>query len=104
MTTAEKLQEFLTNFDEGIVIAEGCEHAFIGVSNTPDGYRAVYSTERIISNMMEEDMMSFDDAEEYMHLNILGKSSYGDRAPIFVDIVPDEFWKDDTTELGDRTI
>ena len=104
MTNAEKLQEFLTNFDEGIVIAEGCEHAFIGVSNTPDGYRAVYSTERIISNMMEEDMMSFDDAEEYMHLNILGKSSYGERAPIFVDIVPDEFWKDDTTDLGDRTI
>jgi hypothetical protein len=104
MTNAEKLQEFLTNFDDGIVIAEGCEHAFIGVSNTPDGYRAVYSTERIISNMMEEDMMSFDDAEEYMHLNILGKSSYGDRAPIFVDIVPDEFWKDDTTDLGDRTV
>ena len=104
MTNAEKLQEFLTNFDDGIVIAEGCEHAFIGVSNTPDGYRAVYSTERIISNMMEEDMMSFDDAEEYMHLNILGKSSYGERAPIFVDIVPDEFWKDDTTDLGDRTV
>ena len=102
MTNADKLKEFLMNFDEGIVIAEGCEHAFIGVSNTPDGYRAVYSTERIIANMMEEDMMSFDDAEEYMHLNILGKSSYGDLAPIFVDIVPDEFWKDDSTELGDR--
>lgn len=102
MTNADKLKEFLTNFDEGIVIAEGCEHAFIGVSNTPDGYRAVYSTERIISNMMEEDMMTFDDAEEYMHLNILGKD-YGDNSPIFVDIVPDEFWKDDTTELGDRT-
>jgi hypothetical protein len=29
-----------------------------------------------------------------MHLNILGKD-YGDNAPIFIDIVPDEFWKDD---------
>lgn len=101
MTNAQKLKEFLENFDENIVIADGCEHAFLGVSNTPDGYCAVYSTERIISNLMEQDMMTFDDAEEYMHLHILGKN-YGDLAPIFVDIVPEEFWKDDSTELDDR--
>ena len=101
MTNAEKLQEFLTNFDENIVIAEGCEHAFIGVSNTPEGYRAVYSTERIISNIMEEDMMGFDEAEEHMYNNILGKE-YGDNAPLFIDIVPDEFWKDeDSSSLTD---
>lgn len=103
MTNADKLKEFLTNFDENIVIAECCEHAFIGVSNTPEGYRAVYSTERIISNIMEEDMMGFDEAEEHMYNNILSKD-YEGNAPLFVDIVPDEFWKDDTTELGDRTL
>jgi hypothetical protein len=103
MTNADKLKEFLTNFDENIVIADGCEHAFIGVSNTPEGYRAVYSTERIISNIMEEDMMGFDEAEEHMYNNILAKD-YKGNAPLFVDIVPDEFWKDDTTELGDRTL
>ena len=45
--------------------------------------------------------MTFEDAEEYMHLNIIGQD-YGEQSPIFVDIVPDEFWKDDTTELDDR--
>lgn len=101
MTNAEKLKEFLTNFDDNIVVADGCEHAFIGVSNTPDGYRAVYSTDRIIVDLMEQDAMLFDDAEEHMHINILGKD-YGDNAPLFVDIVPDEFWKDDTKDLDDR--
>jgi len=101
MTNADKLKEFLNNFDERIVVVDGCEHAFIGVSNTPNGYRAVYSTERIIANMMEEDLMVFDEAEEHLHTNILGKD-FGDNSPVFVDIIPEEFWKDDSTELGDR--
>ena len=101
MTDADKLKEFLLNFDKGIIPVDKCEHAFIGVSNTPNGYCAVYSTERIIANLMQEDMMDFDTAEEHMHMNIIGKD-YGWPNPVFVDIVPDEFWKDDTTELGDR--
>lgn len=101
MTDAQKLKEFLYNFDENIVIAEGCESAFIGVSNTEDGYRAIYSTERIIAGLMQEDSMTFEDAEEYMHLHITGKE-YGEYSPIFVDIIPEEFWKDDSTELNDR--
>lgn len=101
MTDAQKLKEFLDNFSEDIVTADGLEHAFIGVSNTPEGYRAVYSTERIIANYMQEDSMTFEDAEEYMHTHIIGQD-YGEKSPVFVDIVPDEFWKDDSTELTDR--
>ena len=92
MTNADKLKEFLLNFDENIVIADGCEHAFLGVSNTPDGYCAVYSTERIIANLMENDNMDFETAEEYMHFNIIG-ADVGQRTPVFIDVIPEEFWK-----------
>ena len=88
----EKLNKFLSDFDEKIIPAKGLAHAFYGVANGPDGYRAVYSTEKIISQLMEQDLMDFDSAEEYMNVNLI--STYqGENAPLFIDIIPDEFWK-----------
>lgn len=86
------LKEFLSDIDEQIIVADGLSHAFIGLSNTEDGAVAVYSTERIIAHLMEEDLMDFDTAEEHMHFTILG-ANVGKRIPIFVDIVPEDFWK-----------
>jgi hypothetical protein len=91
-TNDQLLKEFLADIDEEIVVADGLSHAFMGLSLTEEGTVAVYSTERIISHLMEQDMMDFDTAEEYMHHNILGAKA-PQRNPIFVDIVPEEFWK-----------
>lgn len=88
----EKLEEFLAELDDGIVIADGLAHAFIGLTNSPEGVVAVYSTERIISNLMENDAMDFETAEEYMQVNIIGAKA-GQRTPVFVDMIPEEFWK-----------
>jgi hypothetical protein len=88
----EKLEEFLADLDDGIVIADGLAHAFIGLTATPNGVVAVYSTERIISNLMENDAMDFETAEEYMYQNIIGLN-VGQRTPVFVDVIPEEFWK-----------
>ncbi len=91
------LKEFLADIDEDIVVADGLPHAFIGLSQTEEGTVAVYSTERIMAHLMEQDMMDFDTAEEYMHFNILG-ANVGKRTPIFVDIVPQEFWNNESTD------
>lgn len=91
-TDNEKLEEFLADIDEEIIIADGLAHAFMGLTSTPDGVVAVYSTERIISNLMENDNMDFETAEEYMHHNIIG-ANVGQRTPVFVDVIPEEFWK-----------
>lgn len=91
-TDNEKLEEFLADIDDEIVIADGLAHAFIGLTNTKDGVVAVYSTERIISNLMENDAMDFEAAEEYMHFNIIG-ADVGQRTHVFVDVIPEEFWK-----------
>jgi hypothetical protein len=91
-TDNEKLEEFLADIDDEIVIADGLAHAFIGLTNTQHGVVAVYSTERIISNLMENDNMDFETAEEYMQFNIIG-ADVGQRTPVFVDVIPEEFWK-----------
>lgn len=91
-TDNEKLEEFLADIDEEIIIADGLAHAFMGLTSTPEGVVAVYSTERIISNLMENDNMDFETAEEYMHHNIIG-ANVGQRTPVFVDVIPEEFWK-----------
>jgi hypothetical protein len=91
-TDNEKLEEFLAELDDEIVIADGLAHAFVGLTNTPNGVVAVYSTERIISNLMENDAMDFETAEEHMYNNIIGED-VGQRSPVFVDVIPEEFWK-----------
>ncbi len=91
-TDNEKLEEFLADIDDEIIIADGLAHAFMGLTSTPEGVVAVYSTERIISNLMENDNMDFETAEEYMHYNIIG-ANVGQRTPVFVDVIPEEFWK-----------
>ncbi len=91
-TDNEKLEEFLADIDDEIVIADGLAHAFIGLTNTQHGVVAVYSTERIISHLMENDNMDFETAEEYMQFNIIG-ADVGQRTPVFVDVIPEEFWK-----------
>ncbi len=91
-TDNEKLEEFLADIDDEIIIADGLAHAFMGLTSTPEGVVAVYSTERIISNLMENDNMDFETAEEYMHHNIIG-ANVGQRTPVFVDVIPEEFWK-----------
>lgn len=90
----DQLKMFLKEFDSKIICADKLAYAFLGVSKIKSkGYVAVYSTQAIIAHLMEEDMMDFETAENFMKVNILDKAISGKHAPIFVDIVPDIFWK-----------
>lgn len=86
-----KLKKFLDSFEDGIEVANNLDYAFVGLAQTKHGYVTVYSTELIVEQLMEEDMMNYDDAEEFMMYNMV--SAYtGDRSPIFVDFIPREVW------------
>lgn len=74
------------------MVADGLDYAFLGISKTQDGFVAVYSVEAIIAELMTEDLMDFETAEEYVQFNILD-AYVGKQAPIFVDIVPDDLWQ-----------
>lgn len=96
-TEDKKLKNFLKDLDEDIVVTDGLSHAFIGLTQKPEGSVAVYSTERIINHLMEEDLMTFEEADEFMHFRIIG-SNVGSRTPIYIDVIPREFWTDEDTD------
>lgn len=73
-------------------MADGHDSAFIGIASTPNGSVAVYSCDAIISNLMNQDMMDVDTAIEYAEYNIFN-AYVGERTPIFLETIPDEFWK-----------
>jgi hypothetical protein len=90
----EKLRDFLMSFEGDIVILDGYEEALIGISNLPNiGYVAVYSSSDIIKNLMDNDLMDLDTAEDYFLYNILG-NYIGEKSPIFVETVPKDYWQD----------
>jgi hypothetical protein len=82
-----KLREYLAEIDEGIVLADGHDSAFVGIASTPNGVVAVYSCDAIISNLMNQDMMDEETAIEYAEFNIFN-CHVGDRTPIFLETVP----------------
>jgi len=93
MTKQNNLRKFLANIDEEILLADGHEHAFLGVANTPNGYVAVYSTDEIIDKFMNEDLMDYETAEEYVQYNII-QAYVGERTPIFLEIIPEQIWNE----------
>lgn len=69
--------------DEGILLADGFEDAFIGIGwqfNTP---RATYDRQKCIDVLMTRDGMSEEDAEDYFSFNVIG-AWVGDKTPIFL--------------------
>lgn len=89
------LKKFLSNFDEDIVIAEHLDYAFVGLASTEHGYSAIYSTNLIVEQLIEEDCMDYDTAEEFMINNIISAYS-GERSPIFVEFIPRYMWNENS--------
>ena len=87
--TKKQINEYLKGQDvEGVLLADGLEGAFIGLSN--DDFRkpcAVYDRNKCIEILMED--MTRDDAEEHFQFNTAG-AWVNDQTPIFVSI---PYWR-----------
>jgi hypothetical protein len=68
--------------DEEFISADGFERAILGVDD--DKMTIVYSTKKVLSILMEDDEMNYEDALEHFYYNIKG-SYVGEKTPIFVD-------------------
>jgi hypothetical protein len=79
--THKKLQQWCEDLDITILVADGFEGAFLGVT-TDDPPRAVYSIPKCIK-ILEKDM-SREDAEEYFAFNVVG-AYVGEQTPIFIE-------------------
>lgn len=82
--TRDEIEEALAGCDEPILLMDGLDEAFIGLSQRPnEPTLAVYSWDRILDCLMSNDGMNYDEAVEFAEFNILG-SYVGERTPIVV--------------------
>ena len=77
-----KEETFAILEDEEALIANGFDEAIIGITIRPNMI-AVYSVQKCIDILVEEDEMTREDAIEYFEYNMAG-SYLGEKTPIFV--------------------
>lgn len=77
------LQEIYDKYpDEEFISADGFEKAILGVED--NRMILVYSTKKILSILMQDEEMTYEDAVEHFYFNIKG-AYVGEKTPIFVD-------------------
>jgi len=85
-TTFKKINRFIIEAglgDEEILLADGFEDAFIGISRTFNTHTALYDYDKCVGILMKRDKMEWEEAEEYMHYNVLG-AYVGENTPTFL--------------------
>jgi hypothetical protein len=75
----------IDEYCEGSILLDGLESAIIGVVNTFEGNRILYSKQKIYDILQERDGMTQSDAEEFFDYNIIG-GYFGELNPVFLDL------------------
>lgn len=80
----DEINEYLEGIGESVLLADGFEDAFIGLSqrmNEP--LTAVYSYKKMVDVLIERDSMTHEEATEYIDFNVVG-AWVGPQTPIIV--------------------
>ena len=78
----EEIQKALEDLDVTVVLADGLDEAFLGITDDSPP-RAVYDQKKIIDLLMTRDGMSEEEAEEFFDYNI-GGAYVGEQTPVYV--------------------
>ena len=83
--TREEIHEMCEAYgDEGVIILDGFESAFIGIVENGQGIpRACYDCSEVIEHLATA--MSYEEAVEYYEFNVNG-ACMGDNSPMFIDL------------------
>lgn len=88
--TRKKIDELLAYEEEPILLMDGFDAAFIGLTQRINEPKlAVYAWEKMVDVLMTRDGMDYEDAVEYISYNCIG-AWVGERTPIIV--IPVEDW------------
>lgn len=68
--------------DETFLKADGLDAAVIGVDDNK--MILVYSSRKVISILMDDNEMTYDDAIDHFYYNIKG-AYFGEKTPLFID-------------------
>ena len=83
--TKEEIHEMCEAYgDEGVIVLDGFESAFIGIVENGQGIpRACYDRSEVIEHLATA--MSYEEAVEYYEFNVNG-ACMGDNSPMFIDL------------------
>ena len=83
--TKQEIHEMCEQYgDEGVIVLDGFESAFIGVVDNGQGIpRACYDRSKAIEHLATA--MSYEEAVEYFDFNVNG-ACLGDNSPMFIDL------------------
>ena len=82
----EKINEYIADCgfaEEGIILYDGFENAFMGLASKYHSASAVYDYDKCLDILLNRDGMSPEQADEYMQFNVVG-AWLGDATPIFI--------------------
>lgn len=86
--TREEIDTLAADNNLEAILADGFEDAFIGFAERcGSGAVAVYDFANAVKVLMGRDGMSEEEAEEYLHFNVLG-AYVGEQTPWFVTVKP----------------
>ena len=86
MTTEQEVKDWIIEYNEEALLADGFEEAFLGVSEVfgrPP--LATYDRDKCIDILIQRDGMTFEDAQEYFEINVRG-AWVGDGTPIYLTL------------------
>ena len=71
--------------EEGILLADGFEEAYLGQARQVTTWVAVYDYYRCLEILMNRDGMSHDEASDFFEFNVVG-AWLGAQTPIFLEL------------------
>jgi hypothetical protein len=86
MPTEQEVQDWIIEYNEEALLADGFEEAFLGVSEVfgrPP--LATYDRDKCIDILVERDGMTYEEAVEYFDYNVTG-AWVGDGTPIYLTL------------------
>lgn len=89
MTTEQEVKDWIIEYNEEALLADGFEDAFLGVSEVfgrPP--LATYDRDKCIDILIQRDGMTYEEAEEYFDFNVTG-AWVGENTPIYLTL-----WKE----------
>jgi hypothetical protein len=82
------IREFLAEYDEEILCADGFDEAIIGVCHISNNTIVLYDMQKCIEILINRDGMTEEDALDFFHFNVLG-SYVGEKTPAFAEFLHD---------------
>ena len=86
MTTEQEVQDWIIEYNEEALLADGFEEAFLGVSEVfGRPLLATYDRDKCIDILVERDGMTYEEAVEFFDFNVIG-AWVGESTPIYLTL------------------